>query len=60
MKSAPCKDCNRRGPGCHARCKDYMAWKEEHEAELEDVRRQRQKDGQLITAHQAVRKSRRQ
>ncbi len=28
----PCKDCDRRHPGCHARCRDYGEWRIEHDA----------------------------
>lgn len=59
MKSAPCKDCNRRGPGCHASCGDYLEWKNEHGAETENVRRQKQRDGQIITAHRRPRRNKR-
>ena len=29
---APCKDCEFRSVGCHAKCDVYKTWKSEHEA----------------------------
>lgn len=29
MKMSPCKDCERRSPGCHDHCDDYKEWKAE-------------------------------
>jgi len=26
MKSSPCRYCQRRAEGCHARCPEYAAW----------------------------------
>lgn len=37
----PCKDCEIRHPGCHARCSDYGRWKIAHEEELEALRDER-------------------
>lgn len=31
----PCKDCEIRHSGCHARCRDYGRWKIEHEAQID-------------------------
>lgn len=29
MRTAPCKDCGKRFPGCHADCPDYRGFREE-------------------------------
>jgi len=30
---APCMGCEKREPGCHGKCEDYLAFKAAHEAE---------------------------
>lgn len=35
MEAAPCKDCQRRNPRCHAVCEDYRAWKAKRDDERE-------------------------
>lgn len=50
-----CKGCiTRRSPTCHAECKDYRMWKEEHEKELEEKRRYM--EGRKIDAEVRTRK----
>jgi len=29
MMKNPCKDCPNRYPGCHSKCEQYKAWKQE-------------------------------
>ena len=31
MKMCPCKECEERKVGCHAKCEDYKEWKAEYE-----------------------------
>ena len=31
MKEKKCFKCDKRYPGCHAECEDYLKWKEEHD-----------------------------
>lgn len=33
MGIAPCKDCERRHPGCHGECPEYGEWKRLHDEE---------------------------
>ena len=44
--TAPCKDCDRRVPGCHSMCKDYQGWKKVQE--IGAAERQRERDAATI------------
>lgn len=35
MKSAPCKDCERRFLGCHSECQDYIEYSRERNEMLD-------------------------
>lgn len=35
----PCKDCPRRHTACHDTCPDFLAWREQHTAEMEHLRK---------------------
>ena len=35
MKELKCYGCPDRKIGCHAKCESYLAWKEEHNKQLE-------------------------
>lgn len=35
MKNAPCKDCEKRELGCHARCEDYKEYRKQQDALIE-------------------------
>lgn len=41
MLRAPCKNCELREVGCHAKCKAYIEWAKEHEALREKNRTER-------------------
>lgn len=46
-KKDPCpctRECERRVPGCHATCEDYIAWNERHRAKLEDIKAMRRRE----------------
>lgn len=32
MKEKKCFRCDKRYPGCHASCEDYLEWKKSHDA----------------------------
>ena len=34
MRNAPCKDCDRRHPNCHAECASYIAYSKERQEML--------------------------
>lgn len=38
MIKPPCKDCERRAPGCHGKCEAYIEYKQKHD---EAYRRER-------------------
>lgn len=38
MASFPCKDCNDKYLGCHAKCEEYLEAKKNHEKEKEAKR----------------------
>ncbi len=38
MSRSPCKDCERRHPGCHSECEDYRKMKEEREEIRKKIR----------------------
>lgn len=33
--TAPCKDCDRRHPGCHSECEDYKTFRAEQDKVIE-------------------------
>ena len=35
----PCKDCPRRHIACYDTCPDFLAWREQHTAEMEHLRK---------------------
>lgn len=35
----PCKDCPKRHIACHDTCPDFRAWREQHTAEMEHLRK---------------------
>ena len=37
-----CKNCNKRKVGCHGVCEDYIAFKSEHDAELERINNEKE------------------
>ena len=41
MLRPPCKNCELREVGCHAKCKAYIDWAKEHEAARENDRTER-------------------
>lgn len=41
-KTAPCKDCSERYPGCHSKCKEYKAFREALDARAEAIRKCKQ------------------
>lgn len=41
MLRPPCKNCEFREVGCHAKCKTYMNWAKEHETAREKDRTER-------------------
>lgn len=43
MKSAPCKDCPDREPGCHGQCNDYQAFAKERS----DIRKKKTKANEV-------------
>ena len=51
MKSAPCKDCERRYPGCHSECQDYIEFSRERNELLE----QKYQEKKLLTDNEIVR-----
>ena len=54
MKSAPCKDCEKRQVGCHTTCKEYKAWAEIKTA----VNRKHQNQADMDRAIKGVRSHR--
>lgn len=39
---APCKDCEKREPGCHGRCEEYEAFKDkafQYKVEMDEIHR---------------------
>lgn len=38
MKSAPCKNCEKRYPSCHSKCPDYTIWSNERQEMLKQKR----------------------
>lgn len=45
---SPCEpDCPKRGPTCHAKCKEYTTWQQNHFKELERQREQKKVDAAL-------------
>ena len=40
---SPCKDCGERHSGCHAECKNFLAWKEDYNKRKEEICKQRDK-----------------
>lgn len=45
MKKPPCKNCNERNVGCHARCEKYLAWQVGHEALKKKIHMEKMMDG---------------
>ena len=41
-----CKDCNRRNPGCHSKCQDYISFREE----LKEYNESKKKESDILTA----------
>lgn len=41
---SPCYGCKNRYAGCHAECKEYKQYREEHEAEKALIRKQKEKE----------------
>lgn len=39
IPDAPCKDCDHQYTGCHSKCKDYIAYQEEREADKQERRK---------------------
>lgn len=48
-KLTPCKNCDKRTPGCHDRCSEYISWSIFHENEKESIRAEKHKYQQLDT-----------
>ena len=40
--TAPCRDCERREPGCHGSCPDYKSWREEMDRQAEIRNKERE------------------
>jgi len=40
VKKPPCKDCEKRAPGCHSNCEGYKAFQEKWEAEKRWLRKE--------------------
>lgn len=47
MYNSPCKGCADRKVGCHSTCRDYAEYKINHEWELDQIRRKKDKDSVL-------------
>lgn len=43
MKTAPCKDCPSRHPGCHGSCETYKSWNEQHWVEKNAIKAEKKK-----------------
>lgn len=41
MKSAPCKDCEKRELGCHSKCEKYKEYRKQHDA-LSELKRSKE------------------
>lgn len=48
MLQAPCKDCTKRELYCHGRCEEYIAYKEQRNAELEEEHRRKEEAYQRV------------
>lgn len=56
----PCKrGCTKRGPTCHAGCKEYTSWQQNHFKELERQREQKKVDAALAEMARGWEKRRR-
>ena len=51
--TAPCRDCERREPGCHGSCPDYKGWREEMDRSMEA--RQKAREAEPMLCKQVVR-----
>lgn len=41
----PCKDCGeKRYPGCHSECVDYIMWNDEHQRKLAELQHEKDMD----------------
>ena len=47
MSKPKCKGCQDRHVGCHAKCVSYLAWQKEHLAELEMIRKIKQRENDI-------------
>lgn len=45
VAKAPCKNCEDRQLGCHSQCERYKKFKEESQAEKENIEKQKRLDG---------------
>lgn len=48
MPMPPCKNCERRHPGCHSKCSAYQAWSEKRQAIAEQIRKENALDAKLM------------
>lgn len=49
MYNSPCKGCTDRKAGCHSTCRDYIKYKLNHEWELDQIRREKNKEILLMS-----------
>lgn len=47
-----CKECSNRYIGCHGRCAEYIAEQAAHEARLETIRQEKNRQGEYISYKQ--------
>lgn len=48
MEKAPCADCERRSPVCHASCPEYLEWDAEHRDHRERIKQEKMREGEYI------------
>lgn len=53
----PCHGCTRREVGCHGKCADYLAWREERDKLNEERQAERDVNQAIISSIQKTRRS---
>lgn len=62
MNNNPCYGCTppKRNADCHSKCKEYTEWKRDHDAKLDEQRKQKlQEWGRIEIRESSIRKAKR-